>query len=234
MARSRITQKKQQQMVRQTIMVIVITMVILVAFIFVIMPRFILLADKIFNSEVISENGDHVPPQAPILAAPISATNSATLPISGVGEAESKVILVLNGVQSDETQADQEGEFKIEVPLTEGENALAVYGVDEAGNESVQTREYRVILDTTAPEIEIETPTDGSSVELRKNQVITVKGKTEPRAKVFINDRLVYAKEEGDFVMNYQLEEGENTLKFKVEDQGGNVSQKEIKVSFRY
>ena len=235
MARSRISKKQQQKIKRQTIFIVIIAISLLAVFIFFIMPQFIRLADGFLNgSGGLVESQDQVPPQTPILAAPVSATNSASLPISGVGEAGSQVVLVVNGEQSKDVKIDDGGEFKFTAFLTEGENALAVFSIDEAGNESVQTREYSVQLDTLAPEIEIESPEDGISIELRKNQITTIKGTTEPQAKVFINDRLVYAKSNGSFSMSFKLEEGENKLKFKVEDRGGNISEKEILVKFRF
>ena len=235
MARSRISRKKQQQMMRQTALIVIAAISLLAAFIFFIMPQFIRLADSFFNgSDLISESQDQVPPQTPVLAAPVSATNSASLPISGVGEAGTQVVLVVNGERLEDVEIDDQGEFKFSVLLTEGENALAVFGVDEAGNESVKTREYNVELDTLAPEIEIESPEDGAEIDLRKNQITTIKGMTEPKAKVFINDRLVYARADGSFSMSFKLEEGENKLRFRVEDQANNVSEKEITVKFRF
>lgn len=233
--RSRISKKKQQQMVRQTVLIIVTAIALLAAFIFYIMPQFIRLADGFLNgSSGILEDQDQVPPQTPILSAPVSATNSASLPVSGVGEAGSQVVLVLNGETLDEVEIDDEGEFKFKVPLSEGENAMAVYSIDEAGNESVQTREYKVFLDTEAPSLELEDLEDGKTIELRKNQITNIKGTTEPQAKVFINDRLVYAKSDGSFSMSYKLEEGDNQLKFRVVDKGGNQSEKEITLKFRF
>jgi uncharacterized protein YfaP (DUF2135 family) len=235
MTRSRLSRKQQQQMVRQTILIVVTAIALLAAFILFIAPQFVRLADKFFNGVgVIGESQDQVPPQTPILAAPVSATNSASLPISGVGEIDSQAVLVVNGERMGDVEINDHGEFKFEIFLTEGENALAVFSVDEAGNESVQTREYSVVLDTQAPDIEVESPVDGSAIELRKNQITDIKGTTEPQAKIFINERLVYAKSDGSFSMSFKLEEGDNKISFKVEDRGGNVSEKEIAVKFRY
>ncbi|MFH1958746.1 MAG: Ig-like domain-containing protein [Patescibacteria group bacterium] len=234
MARSRLSKKQQKKIVRQTFLIATVAISLLASFIFFIMPQFIRLADSFLNGSSVLEDQDQVPPQAPILAAPVSATNSASLPISGVGEAGSQAVLMLNGEKLKEIEIDDQGEFKFRVPLTEGENALAVYSIDKAGNESVQTREYNVSLDTEAPVIEIESPEDGGTIELRKNQIVTIKGTTEPQSKVFINDRLVYAKSDGSFSMNYELEDGENKLKFRAVDKGGNESEKEIIVKFRF
>ena len=234
-SRSRLSRKQQQQMLRQTILIALIAIALLAVFIFFIMPQFIRLADGLFNGgDGVIEQEDQVPPQTPILSAPVTATNSATLPITGVGEAGSQAVLVLNGERQEDVEINDKGRFEFELELTEGENAIAVFSIDEAGNESVQTREYQVMLDTEAPEINIESPEDGSTIELRKNQITTIQGTTDPQAKVFINDRLVYAKSDGSFSMSFKLEEGDNKLVFKVEDKGGNISEKEITVKFRF
>lgn len=233
--RSRLSRKQQQQMMHQTVLIVVVALSLLVAFIFFIMPQFLSLADSILNGpSILNEDQDQIPPQTPILAVPVSATNSASLLISGIGEMASQVVLILNGEKLEEVKIDDKGEFKFKVSLIEGGNALAVYSIDEAGNESVQTREYKVTLDTEAPVLEVSSPEDGSTIELRKNQIITIIGTTESQAKVFINDRLVYAKADGSFSMSYKLEEGENKLKFKAIDRGGNESEKEITVRFRF
>lgn len=233
MARSRLTKRQQRQMMRQTVYYAGLAIIVTVVFIFFVMPRFITLADKLFNRDAVVNSEDQVPPPTPILSAPVDATNSATLPISGFGEAGAKAVLVLNGEELDEVVINEEGDFEFDVTLEDGENSLLVYSVDENDNESVKTRSYQVILDQEAPSIEIEQPTDGQQIELRKNQVTTILGKTEPNSRVFINDRLVYPNSEGGFNMSYQLQEGENTLKFRVIDQAGNTAEKEIKVNFR-
>mgnify|MGYP005838100625 CR=1 FL=1 len=235
MARSRLSRKQQQKMKRQTVIIILVAIALFLAFIFVIMPQFIRLADNVLNgNEAIITDQDQVPPQVPILSAPVAATKSASLPLSGYGEAGSKVVLVINGERYDEVKINEDGSFKLMAELTEGENSLAVFSIDDADNESVKTREYQVDLDTAAPAIDIENPEDGSTVELRKNQITVIKGVTDPQAKVFINDRLVYAQKDGSFQMSFKLEEGDNKLMFRVEDPAGNTSEKEINVKFRF
>lgn len=234
MARSRLTKRQQQKMVRQTIWITLTSVALLAAFIFFIIPQLIRFAGNVLDSGSLIETEDQVPPQVPVLSAPPTATNSATLPISGAGEAEAEAVLVVNGQEIERVTINGEGEFELEAPLTEGENSLVVYSVDQAENDSIQTKKYKITLDTTAPTIELEQPQDGDSFELRKNQLLEIKGQTEPQTKVYINNRLVYADGEGYFSTKHQLSEGENKLKFRVVDRGGNIAEKEITVSFRY
>lgn len=232
MARSRLTKRQQKKLVRQTVLIVLAAILLLAGFIFLIVPLLVRLTGMVFDGGSILES-DTIPPQPPVLASPTNATNSATLPISGVGEAGAKAVIVLNGERLADVEIDDEGEFKYRLPLTEGENKLTVFSVDEAENESVRTRDYLIELDTEAPMIEIESPAEGSTVELRRNQLTTIRGKTEPNARVSIDGRLVYANAEGNFSSTYELKEGENKIEIRATDRGGNESEKVLTVTFR-
>lgn len=230
---SRLIKKEQKKMSQQTILMIIASIAILILFIFVIVPSAIRIFFSLIDKTSPFEEKDTIPPRVPLLQSPVEATNSATIPVAGVGEAASKVIFVLNGNQQAEVDVNDEGKFEYELMLEDGDNSLSVYGIDQAGNESVQTKTYQIIFDNQAPLLEVEYPADGTQVELRKNQVIEIKGKTDPNSKVYINDRFVFPNSDGSFTHRYQLSEGENILKFRVTDLAGNVSEQEIKVTFK-
>lgn len=234
MARSRLTKRQQQKMIRQTLLIGLAAVGLLVAFVIFIVPGLVELAGNALDAGTVVENEDQIPPQTPILSAPPAATNSAKLPVTGFGEAGAEVVLIIDGQEIGRSEIEANGQFELDVPLTEGENQVSIYSVDEAGNESRQTRSYRLVLDTEAPSLELDQPTDGDSFELRKNQTIEVRGKTEPKAKVYLNERLVYADSQGEFSARHQLSEGENKLQFRIVDEGGNVTEKEITVQFRF
>lgn len=234
MARSRLTKHQQRKLVKQTFLIALAAIIILVSFVVFIVPGLVQLAGNALNESGVTENQDQVPPQTPILSAPPAATNSAKLSINGFGEAGAEAVLILDLEEVGRTEINEEGQFEFDLPLNEGENELVVYSIDQAENESRQTRNYLITLDTEAPSIELEQPQDGESFELRKNQLIEIKGKTEPNSRVFINERLVYANDEGSFSTRFQLSEGENKIKFRVIDQAGNVSEKEMTVNFRF
>ncbi len=230
---SRLIKKEQKKLSQQTILMIIASIAIAVLFIFVILPAVIRIFFSLIDKGNPFEEKDTIPPRVPLLQAPVEATNSATIPVKGVGEAGSKVVFVLNGSQQEEMAVNEEGKFETELVLADGENNLTVFGVDQAGNESVQTKNYAIVFDNQAPLLEIEYPEDGAQVELKKNQVIEIKGKTDAGSKVYINDRFVFPNADGSFTHRYQLSEGENILKFKVTDLAGNLSERELKVNFR-
>ncbi len=230
---SRRTKTESQKALRQSLMLLIISVVLLIVFIFVILPAVIKFASR--SNDVTNNNKDELPPQIPMISAPVTATFSATLKVNGYGEKDSDLIVLNNGNEVARQLINQDdGKFEVDLPLQEGANSFTFYAVDKSGNESETTKAYPVLFDNVAPTIELETPTDGQQFELRKNQNITVKGKTEADAKVYVNGRLTRANTEGVFTTSLSLNEGENTLALKAEDQAGNFSEKTLKVNFKF
>ncbi|MBD3279807.1 MAG: hypothetical protein GF390_03810 [Candidatus Pacebacteria bacterium] len=231
---SRLAKREQKKLTKQTIVMLLTAIAIFILFVFVVMPGVVKLFFNILDSGNAFEPGDDIPPQVPVLQAPVTATYSASLNLTGYGEPRSEVVFVLNGSEVGDVQTDDQGQFDYDLDLDQGQNDLVVYGVDAAGNESAQTRNYQILMDQEPPVIELEQPQDGAEIELKKNQIITIKGKTEPYAKVYINGRLTTAGSDGSFNSRYQLHEGENKLEFKAIDKAGNQTRTTITVKFRY
>ena len=143
------------------------------------------------------------------------------------------MVVVVNGDEQDKFEVNESGEFEISANLTEGENLIAVYGIDEAENES-EAKEFKIIMDTEAPALMIDDLEDGRQIELKKNQNLSIKGTTEPGSNLKLNDRSVYVDSEGNFKTSFYLAEGDNVLKFVVTDRAGNQIQQEFKIGFRY
>jgi len=231
---SRLAQKEQKKLTQQTLITVVITVAILGLFVFVIMPGAIRLFFRLIDQGANFDPGDNVPPQVPVLNAPVSATHSASLKLTGFGEAKSDVVFVLNAEEIDRVQINDEGQFEYELDLDEGENALSLYSIDGSSNESNTTKTYQILMDNEAPTIEIEGPEDGAQIELKKNQQLTIKGITEAKAKVYVNGRISYADNEGNFKSSLLLNEGENKLEIRAEDKAGNSTQMELTVHFKF
>lgn len=230
----RLARKEQKRLARQTALIFIFTLLLVGGFVFFALPNVVRVAFNVLDSDPVSELEDIIPPQIPILSAPVTATHSAQIKISGFGEANSKVVLVLSGEEVDEQQIDEEGQFEFIVELTEGENSIATYAVDEAQNESIVSKRYFVLLDSQAPTLEIESPEADSTITLRKNQLTTIVGKTEPGAKVYVGGKLTFAGENGSFSTTYNLSEGENKIEIKAQDSAGNTTQQELVVNFAY
>lgn len=231
---SRLAKKQQKKLAQQTILIIFIIFALILGFLFLVLPNIVRVAFNVLDGDVITNSSDNIPPQVPILNAPVEATHSGSINLSGFGEAKSEVILVLNGEEAEKKIISDEGEFSFEAILTEGENTITTYAIDEAQNESLTSRKYKIILDTQAPTIEIETPENDSRITLRKNQITSVKGITEPNAKVYIGGRLSFANSEGNFAGTFSLKEGENKIQIRSVDKAGNQSELELTINFAY
>ncbi len=230
---SRLAKKEERQLIKQTFWFVFLGIVILVAFIFFIMPNAIKLFFRFLDNNKGMEVTDKIPPQVPILAAPLEATNSATVALNGFAEADSTVVFLLNAAEVSRLKTTQDGTFSQELRLEAGDNTLEVYGIDAATNESAKSQEYRLFMDDQPVEIKIEEPAQNAQIEGRKNQSLTIKGTAKPSAKIYLNDRLNYAKADGTFAVVYLLGEGENKIKVKVVDKAGNQAETELVVTFR-
>ena len=219
---SRRVNREKKKVVNQAIIMVVVSIVILLTFIFVIIPGFFKITENFFDSSTPFQQVDEIAPQVPIVSAPMVATSSANIKITGFGEPESELILILNGRKSDSIEIESDGSFEIGLVLEEGDNTISAYSIDKAGNESSVTREYKTLLDSKAPELEIIEPSDGSLFESRANQSITLKGKTDADAKIYVNKRVVFPNSDGEFEYTLRLEEGENKVEVLAEDKAKN------------
>ncbi len=123
---------------------------------------------------------DTAAPAAPVLTA-ISddtglsssdhITRSAKQTLSGTVEAGSSVTLAQNGSRGGTTTADAGGAFSFDIKLEDGTNTFFAVAVDVAGNGSPASPDFVVSLDTTAPDGQITSVSEGatySSVQFRR------------------------------------------------------------------
>lgn len=231
---SRLAKREQKKLARQTMLITGTTIVLVLLFIFFVLPNVVRVAFNVLDGDTIGQQSDTIPPQIPIISAPVAATNSATIKINGFGEAKSKVILVHNNEEVDERIISDEGEFEFELTLDEGENSVSAFSVDVSENESLSSKQYTIVYDNQDPTIDITSHEDGSTVTLRRNKLTTITGTTEPRAKVFVDGRLNLADSEGKFSGTYNLAEGENKIKIVAQDEAGNTTEMELTLHFQF
>ncbi|MGM0440891.1 MAG: LysM peptidoglycan-binding domain-containing protein [Elusimicrobiota bacterium] len=84
-----------------------------------------------------------------------------------------------------------------------------------------------MIVDTNPPSLKISNPADGEKIA--KN-IISLKGKTEPYAKVVVNDNKVKVDNDGNFVTAVRIKVGENNINVKSRDTEGRVTEKKLTV----
>ena len=102
---------------------------------------------------------DDQPPAAPIITAPTTPTNDATIAITGTAEAGSIVTLTQNGNALTATATvSSTGTWSIEVTLSadnNGSNDFTAKAANQAGNASDASNAVTVTLDQTKPTIQI-------------------------------------------------------------------------------
>ena len=75
----------------------------------------------------------------------------------------------------------------------------------------------------------VTSPTTGQTVTTAQ---VTIKGKTSPKAEVFVNDAELIADGSGNFSQVVVLEEGENYILVVANDADGNFAEKELSITF--
>lgn len=231
---SRVVKNEQAKMVKQTITWSVIALVVLVFFLFFILPNAPRLLAKIADRGSTFGQEDTISPQVPIFNAPPSATNKKEFELSGFAEAKSQVIIVHNGNQIADLTVGDDATFKHLIELQEGENYIQAYSKDSAENESVLSKEYVIVLDTQSPSLVLaDTIKDGMLVVGKENKAYTLLGVTESNAKVAINDRFLFARADGSFSYQIQLNEGDNLIKFVITDKAENVMEQELHLNYK-
>lgn len=231
---SRLARTQGKKIAKQSIRMILLTIVGAIVFVFVLLPQLVQLFFRIIGTGDVSfQPQDTIPPQMPVITPLPEATNEDSVLLEGFGEADSQVRVIVNGVEVTQVAVDSAGEFSYTLSLSEGENAVALYGIDEAGNES-QPRLADIIRDIEAPQLVFDDLADGKEVTLRANQNLEIRGETEPGSQLQLNNRLVFVGSDGMFRTTYHLSEGDNDLEFEVTDKAGNQTAQTITVRFRY
>ncbi len=156
------------------------------------------------------------------------ATNSAPIKIKIQTENIDKLEVFLNDEPIDEFDLSKEILEEINIDeLKEGENQVFFIGRRKDKDEEIKSRVYTILLDSTPPELEIESPEPNFSTV---QDFVIIKGQTEQETRVFINDISVVVLADGSFEYQYFLKEGENKIIIKAVDKAGNSTEKELTV----
>ncbi len=175
---------------------------------------------------------DLIPPAPPQIEISYSATNSAVQNIGGYSETGARVVLTRNSKPVGSVEAGVDGKFEVrEVKLDEGDNMFVAVAVDPAGNKSGESQTTNLKYLAEPPKLVVDFPSDGQ--EVTGSNRLEVVGKTDPGARLTINDRRVAMNGNGEFKWQFLLTPGENRVKMAVADGAGNRTEKEIVVNYR-
>jgi hypothetical protein len=236
MSRKKYHSKKQEKKnIRQAILFVILSIIIVLALFLLGIPFLVKLS--IFIGDLRSKGDpittkDTMPPQTPILQSLPEATQGAQITVSGYTEGGASVEAYVNGIKKKEGVAEKNGRFSLtNLQLKEGKNKIKVKARDRANNESSFSDQQIVELDNEDPELKVEHPEKNTDF-FEEDNPIRVSGQTTDANAIYLNDRRLIINQDGSFSTNFELSEGENTLKFEVIDTAGNRTEKEINVYY--
>lgn len=233
---SRLVRKEEKRNMRRAVLWGLLTLILLFGLAFWGVPALIrvtLLLSDLRNSSRPIEQSDTTPPLSPKINFINEYTKEETLTVSGFSEASSVVELFLNDSPVGTTITSADGTFTFaRITLNEGANSVYAIAADQAGNKSQPTSKVAINYDKTPPKLEVTEPLEGAIFTGERKRSVKVSGQTEDGVSLSLNDRIVILDQNAKFSPNFNLTEGENTLKFTATDQAGNQTEKEIKVTY--
>jgi flagellar hook assembly protein FlgD len=184
----------------------------------------VLATDPAGNIATISKEAILVtdPPEV-VITSPINGewTNESLIEVTGV--VPGGTLLKVNG---QEAIVAEDGQFKREVILQEGENILRIEATDDVGN--VTAQEIIIRRDTIPPTLSVNV----QEREVFQQAEVQIIGKTDPGALILIGGQTVAVSSLGEFQTTVKLLNGENLLDIVAQDQAGNTTQLQRRVSF--
>lgn len=166
-------------------------------------------------------------PNTPRLSQDFFATSSADIKVSGAADPKVNVELFQNDRSLGSNLSSEQGEFTFEVSLEKGANIFIAQSVSEKGAKSEKSESYTISFITGSPKLDLNTPTDGSTV---KESPIVVSGKTDSGNSVSINDHIIVVSDDGSFSDYLNLNDGENKVKIVASDPAGNKTTTEMTI----
>lgn len=229
---NRVSDRKEKRRLVFAIAGIIGIFVLILAFGVKALIGFSLLVEKLRGSSPVTTQQSQTIILPPTIDPPVVATNSATISVTGKGQAELTLILYVNSKEFKQAPVKQDGTFVLpSVPLTSGTNTISAKLTDAKGNLSDLSNIVSVAYGNTPPKLVISDPSDNANVSGDPNTV-TVNGITDDTVTVTINDRMVVIKTDNSFSYSYPLNEGDNILNIVATDAAGNQTTIQRKVTY--
>ena len=162
-------------------------------------------------------------------------TNIPIQQVSGTAEPGTTLRLSDDGVELGLTQVNNDGRWSVEVDLGEGEHRLVAMSLDVAGNESLESQPFRVVVDTLHPLAPtLQTITEDSELQdgVTSDNQISIAGVAQPFSIVQLSELALgelgtaLANEDGNWelAVDRVLADGNYRFQASAEDIAGNVS----------
>ncbi len=176
---------------------------------------------------------DTTPPAAPVVITPANgvATGNTKPVVSGTAEANSTVMVLMDGTSVGTTTADGSGNwsFTVSSALSEGSHTTKARASDAAGNASVDSNTNTFTIDTTPPAAPVViTPANGGATGNTK-PVVSGTAEANSTITVFVDGTSVGtttadASGNWSFTVSSALSEGSHTTKARATDAASNTS----------
>ncbi len=142
-----------------------------------------------------------------------------------VGKTEPKSRVLVNGLP---VLMEEDGSFRVTVPVEEGENYIYVAALDEI-LPTMQLKVLKVIVDTLEPTIEITSPDPKYTTS---DNYLVIYGRTEPLATIKIEDQEIETQADavGNFEIEVFLKEGRNYFDILAIDRAGNENSELVRI----
>lgn len=184
------------------------------------------------TQKVTTESSKNSSLAPPVLNIPFEATNTAQINIKGFGTPNSKVAIYLDDDKKDTVEVSSDGTFESSnISLVLGTNNIIGKSIDENNNESLPSKNLKIIYDNEKPKLDISEPQDDKKIQ-GGDKKIKIAGRTETGAQVYINDSQIIVDKDGNFSSEQILNEGDNNFSIKAIDKSSNDTEISRKVSY--
>lgn len=168
----------------------------------------------------------------PVINFPFTATNSANISITGIGQPKQTINLYLNNNIIAKTAVLDDRTFTFsDIKLDKGENNFKAKSLIENEKESEFSEIITIIYKDKKPNLTIDSLTDGQTFK-KDDKTAEVKGKTDSGVKVTVNGFWAIVDENGNYFYKFPLQNGDNQIKIVASDEAGNTTEKELKVTY--
>ena len=223
---SRATETKTKRQLILSIAGIIVVLFVLVKFgIPALTNLSLFLSSKNGSSQQTANNSQSVIP-APSLNEPFSATNSASITVSGNAVAKETIQLFVNSALVDTTSTKDDGSFTFTgVSLTQQQNSIQTKAkIDSKVSDFSDT--WNVNYIQKAPSLSVDSPHDGDTL----GATVVVKGKTDPDVRVTVNDFWAIVDASGNYSYTLTLQNGDTHIVVAATDAAGNTTKQELTV----
>ena len=229
--RSRLSEVEEKNSIKSAVIFGGLTILIIAAALIFGIPLFSKLLNLTSKNDSTTQSVNTVILPPPNLASLPQNTNQQSIIIKGTTLPNAKV-RVYFGNSSDDTVADGNGDFNMNIGLSKGANTIYAKTVDDAGNQSEKSTTYTVNYSTQVPNLTVNVPQNNQTFYGSTQQNLEVQGSTDTSNSVTINDHVAIVDPTGKFDLTVGLNSGDNQIKVVATDQAGNKKEIDLKVTF--